>query len=774
MQRQPSPGPGSSSKNKVWDKLKSDSRAKGSPLYSELSAIRLERSWKKLEGLQRNAKIGIPEIARQYELAKIEWSLHDIFVIATPSSLNRAVFPSDEVKRKHAVVIESLRRLAGPPEEDVADWFTVEARLLYAKLLFSIGDSEEFMLVLKCLNLEEEHRAEAEWPIHARRLHAECMAMSAWSCVQRTLTLLENAAQQRNSQEVLDALQKAISTSLLYLEDLECSFGGGAAPGSKLITIGAAVSDWLEEILCTAPLLYLALGLTDVAVQTFRKIMEASPSRFSAGLRLRAAGQLSLTLLRAFPQSYTEDTTELHTSCDIGLDWMSQADARRQECRREELVRAVCIAEQLVREGAVESRFPKDKAGHDIWYGSQASAVYDVAVLALANRDQIELASLLEHSLRYAFDDEHMWIQFGLSLMCCGRFEHAQVVLRQCLAQHAHSKEAALLVCKLCTVHIPNAAEAVRYASALVAKHPKMAAGHLALGLAFVLQSRQISTDEARQQAINKSLESLHTAQELDSGNPVITLYLSLQLANQRRIADSMEVLLELLQKDPTHMLALWLAILLQTSLKNYTDAETLCSRALYEYPHDEQFLLLRVKIDADARGPAAALVTAKSYISEQQLHRLPLEAQSRLWLFLAELFLQNEQGKDAGECLEKVGDTTTAEYLYLRGRVKLLEKRFKDAGALLEAVLAQDPQHVPSMLALVYIYMHSGNLDMAEHYTSQALAVEPCNHFAWARRGAVLQRKLNHEHTAECFINAIHLESTQPAMPFNDIPIIF
>eukprot|EP00117_Sycon_ciliatum_P036326 scpid49604/ scgid27362/ Tetratricopeptide repeat protein 7A len=673
--------------------------------------------------------------------------------------------------------LDTLKTLSEPTNEEI-DYFLLEARLLQAKVLFLLGQPSEALACLDALDISDL-QPESGWPIHATRLVAECLSLKGWA-LQHLLS--ENTEWREQAPSALTALQQAVDVTFVYLQELSVAVSPSVLGGKPANASNITISSWLEAAVHHAPLMHLLLGRTDGAIQVLRNILRVSENQFSKALRLSASRQLALLLLRA-PHCYTPpDLSPTSHVPSLRLHpVISRPNFLSPEHQPEEVVLVLTIAEGLVREEAVQSRFPDDQDIYKQWH-DQVAAVYDLAVLALAMFGKSNLIELLQQSMRFSFDDEHVWMQFGLALISGRQFERALMVLKQCLQQNPDNTAAALLVCQLRIYDLPNGDEAVEYASQLAEKCPEMAKAHVTLGLAYAVQARQPTTHTHREELLLKAMESFRRAYEVDQNDPACMLYYALHLAIQRRVNDAMLLVLDLLQKSHMHHHGLWLMILLQTSLKNYAEALSVCEQALYEYPQDMVFVKLKVEIKAATSGVSTALVTAKSDLNfdadvkgppeSPASSRTPSTANSCLWLLLTSLFLRNDQFEDAASCFKRVTDSMSPDSLYYRGRLLAHELRLEDAKTSYLGALATDPSHVPCMLALTELHLEEQNLSMAEQYISQVLAVDPGNHQAWRQRGSVLAKQGEHERAADCFVNALQLESFAPIAPFSDIPL--
>ena len=742
-------------------------RSKHSPFDYELINLRLERRWEGLESIQKS-KAKLCDSGKYLELAYIEKVLDGVFSISGPGV--PFVIP-DSVAVDLEGALDTLKRLSDANGEEIVDWIVLEASLLLGKILFTLNRRDEALSHLRRFGMQDIF-PEVGWPIHATRLIAECCALRGCELQQ---LMEEKGNGTENSSVILRNQRQAMDIVLLYLQELS-ALTNPAMSGSKLlIASNISVSVWLEAAVYQTPLLYLLFGDTAGAVQVLRSILRAKENRYSKTLRLSANRQLALLLLRAPHDYIPPSVTDTAIASMYSLNPVNtRPDFMLPEHRTEEVVLVLTIAERLVRQEALQSRFPDDRAAYDRWH-QQVTAVYDLAALVLATFAKARLADTLEESMRFSFDDDHVWMQFGLALISAGKYERALVVLKQCLQQYPDNVCAALMVCKLCINHLPDANEAIRFASRLVEKHPEMTTARLSLGLGHALMARKCLTDASRQKALQVSVDVLKEAHELDPLSPECAVYYALQLAMQHRIQEAMVPILVVLDKNPVHHHALWLLVLLQSALKNYREAMVVCDQALHEYPNDLAFALLKIEIEAALSGVASALVTARSVLPrDSDLKEVCEASHVHMWLCFTNLFLRNDQYSDAAGSFKKISDgySLNPQVIYFRGQLLAREKKMEQARESYLGALASDPNHVACLLALSALHLELDNPSMAEQYISQALAVDPSSFCAWRQLGSVLQQQGEHERAAECFVNALQIESLSPISPFSDIPL--
>ncbi|KAK1171098.1 tetratricopeptide repeat protein 7A-like [Acipenser oxyrinchus oxyrinchus] len=143
------------------------------------------------------------------------------------------------------------------------------------------------------------------------------------------------------------------------------------------------------------------------------------------------------------------------------------------------------------------------------------------------------------------------------------------------------------------------------------------------------------------------------------------------------------------------------------------------------------------------------------------------------IWLQAAELFMEQQQLKEASFCVQEAGALFPVSHsvLLMRGRLAELKGSMEEAKQLYNEALSINPQGVRILQSLGLILNRMGRSSLAEKVLRDAVQAQNTSHESWKCLGEVLQEQGRSEAAAECFLTALELESSSPIMPFTVIP---
>ncbi|KAK6489277.1 tetratricopeptide repeat protein 7A-like [Huso huso] len=143
------------------------------------------------------------------------------------------------------------------------------------------------------------------------------------------------------------------------------------------------------------------------------------------------------------------------------------------------------------------------------------------------------------------------------------------------------------------------------------------------------------------------------------------------------------------------------------------------------------------------------------------------------IWLQAAELFMEQQQLKEASFCVQEAGALFPVSHsvLLMRGRLAELKGSMEEAKQLYDKALSINPQGVRILQSLGLILNRMGRSSLAEKVLRDAVQAQNTSHESWKCLGEVLQEQGRSEAAAECFLTALELESSSPIMPFTVIP---
>ncbi|XP_028352122.1 tetratricopeptide repeat protein 7B isoform X6 [Physeter macrocephalus] len=145
----------------------------------------------------------------------------------------------------------------------------------------------------------------------------------------------------------------------------------------------------------------------------------------------------------------------------------------------------------------------------------------------------------------------------------------------------------------------------------------------------------------------------------------------------------------------------------------------------------------------------------------------------AQIWLHAAEVYIGIGKPAEATACTQEAANLFPMSHnvLYMRGQVAELRGNSEEARRWYEEALSISPTHVKSMQRLALILHQLGRYSLAEKILRDAVQVNSTAHEVWNGLGEVLQAQGNDAAATECFLTALELEASSPAVPFTIIP---
>ncbi|XP_071463705.1 tetratricopeptide repeat protein 7B isoform X1 [Marmota flaviventris] len=145
----------------------------------------------------------------------------------------------------------------------------------------------------------------------------------------------------------------------------------------------------------------------------------------------------------------------------------------------------------------------------------------------------------------------------------------------------------------------------------------------------------------------------------------------------------------------------------------------------------------------------------------------------AQIWLHAAEVYIGLGKPAEATACTQEAANLFPMSHnvLYMRGQVAELRGNMDEAQRWYEEALSISPTHVKSMQRLALILHQLGRYSLAEKILRDAVQVNSTAHEVWNGLGEVLQAQGNDAAATECFLTALELEASSPAVPFTIIP---
>uniref|UniRef100_A0A8C6DIT0 Tetratricopeptide repeat protein 7B n=1 Tax=Moschus moschiferus TaxID=68415 RepID=A0A8C6DIT0_MOSMO len=798
-------------------------RKAGSRLETEIERCRSESQWERIPELARQLSAKLIAHDDMAELllgeAKLEQYLkeHPLRQGASP----RGPRPQLTEVRKHLT--------AALDRGNLKSEFLQESSLVLAKLHYVEGDYAGALSLYARAGLEDWPLTGV--PAYRLRMAADAYATQGLCLEKLPVSSSTSSLRVDREREIITCYEKAGDIALLYLQEVErviLSNMQNRSPKPGPAPHDQELGFFLETGLQRAHVLYFRNGNLTGGVGRFRELLRAVETRTTQSLRMTIARQLAEILLRGMcEQSYWNPLEDPPCQSPLDDPLRKGANTKTYTLTRkarvysgenifcpqentEEALLLLLISESMANRDAVLSRIPEHKSDRLISLQS-ASVVYDLLTIALGRRGQYEMLSeCLERAMKFAFEEFHLWYQFALSLMAAGKSARAVKVLKECIRLKPDDATIPLLAAKLCVGSLHWLEEAEKFAKTVVDAGEKMsefkAKGYLALGLTYSLQATDASLRGMQEVLQRKALLAFQRAHSLSPTDHQAAFYLALQLAISRQIPEALGYVRQALQLQGDDANSLHLLALLLSAQKHYHDALNIIDMALSEYPENfidsgrGSSLLDRTIADRrqlntitlpDFSDPETGSIHATSVAAsrvEQALSEVASSLQSsapkqgplhpwmtlaQIWLHAAEVYIGIGKPAEATACTQEAANLFPMSHnvLYMRGQVAELRGNVDEARRWYEEALSISPTHVKSMQRLALILHQLGRYSLAEKILRDAVQVNSTAHEVWNGLGEVLQAQGNDAAATECFLTALELEASSPAVPFTVIP---
>lgn len=620
------------------------SKKVASKLENEIEKYRAECNWEKLKEIVSQKKAKTQGIETLSHLVNGECILEEYLLKHPPTKLNtEKAKPELEAAKNHFNQVIK----AGSKSHYYKD-----ALLLLAKLHFALGEVEETLKLLEKVKLEE--MSLQELPCTKLKLVAEGYAIKGM-VMERQLTSDKNGTDKVKEDEVVAMYEKAGDLAMFHLQEADrirygssgmvMTFSSSAPHSSHL------AGPVLETAVQRAPLLHIQQGNLNKGINRFRQILKAVEVRTTQNIRTTIARELAEVLLRAVCQhAYTPPSlenreekpenqhrrssslggslTSLRTSSSKGSlkPKMYTTESRPSHCSPEylfvpktvdeEALLLLLLSEVQVNRDVVFNRTSEHASSREHAY-LHATAVYDLLAIALSRRAQYQLLSeALDRTMKFSFQEFHMWHQFALSLMSAGKYSRALIVFQECAQLEPHNTDVLMNAAKICLQHLHKIDKGIIFARQLVDLKPSncflMARGYLLLGIAYGMKSTEASVHQERKTYQKESLKYLKLATSKDPDDYLIHFHTALQLANSRQIPEALQSVHSSLTLNPDYSPSYHLLTLLLSAQKHYSEALTTIQLACKEFPQDFGLQFTKVTVEEICKGPEEAVMTCK------------------------------------------------------------------------------------------------------------------------------------------------------------------
>ncbi|KAJ8973295.1 hypothetical protein NQ317_008171 [Molorchus minor] len=461
--------------------------------------------------------------------------------------------------------------------------------------------------------------------IRSLRIVAESYAIKGL-CLQKEGSASSKFKKAEKEEDMTRCFDLASDLSLLYMQKLEKELSSSApmvynTTGShspQPPTVQKALGDILEQALQTAPVVYLQHDKPEKALERYRNSLCAVESHGVHSIRLKFMCQMAELLLQGLVGGKYK--APLNSSPKNSV-WKPRYYASlnqfipRNEC--EETLLLLLVAESMAVRNAVLSQSPEFK---DIRLSAyqDATIVYDLLTVATARWGQITLLQeSLERSMKFSFEEPHLWKQHALSLISINRYDHALSILKEVIRLEPNNPSNCLLAAKLCYEHLNLAVEGTNFSISAREKALSSSAllgrCHLYIGIGYHLQAETCYLKKEKEDFRCRALDNFRTAVELEPNDHLCRYYLSLILAIKGNITEAQEHIKIGLELHPEHSSILHLLVLLLTAERQHKYALAVVENALEEYP--DCLNLMYVKAYLELHAGEHVLVTAKQML---------------------------------------------------------------------------------------------------------------------------------------------------------------
>eukprot|EP00057_Strongylocentrotus_purpuratus_P022563 XP_011677037.1 PREDICTED: tetratricopeptide repeat protein 7B isoform X4 [Strongylocentrotus purpuratus] len=738
-----------------------------SRVESDIEKYRSECNWERIREVVNQNRVKSPHLEVLLHLATGECEL-ELYLIQNP--------PNHETAAKAKKELSSARSHLLLAAKGAKHILYAESHLLLSKVHLAMGEYEEAIKNLDKAKLDD--MASQEAPCTRLKIMAEAFAVRGMCMEKLADKQGDKKKREEHAEEIIANYERAGDLALYYLQEIEKGqqTNTTSSSSSSLGSGSHMVGPVLETAVQRAPLIYIQQGKMDQGINRFRHILKAVETRTSQNIRTTLARELAEVLLRGVCEHrYTppsvdgreERTGSLSRSSVSGGSASSLRPASSRGSLKpklytmeslfvpksvgEEALLLLLISELQVNRDVVLSRSKEYSQSRQHTFFN-ATAVYDLLTIALTRRAQYQMLSeTLDRTMRFSFEEFHLWMQFALSLISSGKFDRALQVLRGCSNVQPDNVTVLLLAAKVCLQHLQQLEEGLEFASKAVevGKQPLAPRCHMMKGLAYGMMALEATRQDKRCELQRKSLSCFKQATSLDPDDHMAQFQMAMQLALSRQIPEALQRVRLALQLCADDLQSLHLLALLLSAQKQYTEALSVLEAAVLQYPDDFNLQFTKAKLEEVHLGPEEALVTCKQMLEHW---RVGYEA------------VQHSSSSRGTGLIERV--TSDRRSLV---QMHLAEYSDRDSGSIHNSLAASRVEHALSevasssgsfipktgsqqlwmiqahiWLAIAELYLSLERPEEAKACVQEASSIFPLSHQVMHTRGCI------HEHNGE------------------------
>ncbi|XP_030746939.1 tetratricopeptide repeat protein 7B-like [Sitophilus oryzae] len=667
-------------------------------------------------------------------------------------------------------------------KEGVQAGVAMDAHLLLGKLNYTCGQYSDGLKNFSDGELQK--LSEKRLPLRSLKIVAESYAIKGL-CLQKDMSASNSSSKFKKAEkeeELARCFDLASDLSLLYMQKLEkeintTSIGSTGTTGSHSPQPPGphkTLGEVLEQALQAAPIALLHQGKPDLALERYRNSLYAVESHGVHNIRLKFMTQMAELLLQGLVGQKYQAPLNANPKASVWKPkYYSSLNQFIPRCESEEIILALLVAESMAVRNAVLSQSPEFKEARLSAY-QDATTVYDLLTVATVRWGQISLLQeSLERSMKFSFEEPHLWKQHALASLTIGNYDHALAVLKEVIRLEPNNSSNCLLAARLCFEHLNLPEEGIAFSLQAREKEINSPSGllgrcHLYAGIGYHLLAEASLLKKDKEALRCKAIDNIRTAVELEPNDHLSRYYLGLQLAITGQTSEAQSHIQIGLGLHPEHSTTLHLLILVLTAERQHKLALTVVENALEEYPDCLNLLYVKTHLELHEKGGEVALITARQMLE--------------LWKNLYE----GQTISDVPEC-DRKSDTRSVFQLYTS------EMSDKDSSSLqlhntavsrVEQALSEVASSMSSFspkpgpqrawmlqlevwLLLAELYLALDQIADVQQCIQEASQIYPLSHHIMHMKGLLHMHKEDWTEAKFCFqnavaINPLHVKSLQ------------
>ncbi|XP_016989783.1 tetratricopeptide repeat protein 7B isoform X1 [Drosophila rhopaloa] len=758
-----------------------------------IESCRSEGKWQRVIELTDELKTGSPhnECLANFLVgeARLENYLEEHALAGADSNFGRAKSGLAEARRFLHLALGESGQKAG---------IALDAYLLLAKLCFACGEYEQSLD--NFVKAELNTLAEKELTLRSLKILAESYAIKGLCLEQQTSKPSSKFKKAEKDTEMISCFERATDLGLLYLQEYDIVSGSssssnnstagstlnvnaGVQPSSSSFAISSTIpasgpsglevnrrmGAILETALQRAPIVLIKTEKLQEAVERYRIMLNAIETRATQSLRLTLARQLAEVLLRgvsgtiyAPPFTGKSGGGTLRGGSSKKL-WKPRKYAARQQFnprnQQEEVILLLLIAEALAVRDTVLSQSPEFRQARQHAMGN-VTAVYDLLTLATVRWGLVQLLNeSFEKALKFSFGEQHVWRQYGLSLMAAEKHTHALRVLQESMKLTPGDPLPCLLASRLCYESLETVKQGLDYAQQALKREVKglrPSRSQLFVGIGHQQLAIQSNLKSERDACHKLALDALERAVQLDGNDHLAEYYLSLQYALLGQLAEALTHIRFALALRMEHAPCLHLFALLLTASRRPREALGVVEDALHEFPDNLQLLHVKAHLQLHLEDAETALSTVQHMLAVwRDVYEAQLAGEE-------EKHSDTKSGVHLAHSSQMSDKDSNSVYAASLAAVSRVEQALSEAASSLSSFTQRPGPRRPWMLQieiwllLADVYLRIDQPNEALNCIHEASQIYPLSHQIMFMRGQVHVYLEQWFDAKQCFLNAV------------------